>query len=551
MSKIIEIGSEARKKLVKGIDLLADSVVSTLGPNGRNVVYIDNGQVVSTKDGVSVAKQISELEDPVENLGVQLIKQAAVKTGDSAGDGTTTSTLLAREIVKRGLSRLNEGANAIEIKRGIDNGVRLVLEKLKANKEDITSENQLKQIATISANNDPEVGELISKAMEKVGKEGVVYVEESKTGDTYLEVVEGMQFERGYKSPYFVTNNTTMTSVLNDCLILIADHRFSQVKELLPILSSVSEKGQSLLIIADDIDGEALSTLIVNKMRGTLKVCAIKAPDFGDRKKLILEDIAVLTGGTVFSSEKGMKLDKFETKWFGNARVVTVDKEKTTIIDGRGEEEKLTERVEDLQSQIDLASTPFEKEKLQDRLAKFTGGVAIVHVGGNTETELREKKDRVDDALQATKCALEDGIVAGGGAALLYAREAIQKTSKTLDSEDYKFGERIVYESCGKPFEQILTNAGIDKTKAQIIAEHKLVTDPLYGSVDCWIGYNIKHDEITNMKNAGIIDPHKVTKSALSNAASIASTILLTECVIVDKKETESKDQGFDPSMFG
>ena len=550
MSKIIETGSEARKKLVRGIDILADAVVSTLGPNGRNVVYIDNGQVISTKDGVSVAKQITELEDPIENTGVQLIKQAAIKTGDNAGDGTTTSTLLAREIVKQGLSRLNEGANAIEIKRGIDSGVKLVLDKLRENKSDIANAQQLKQIATISANNDPEVGELISKAMEKVGKEGVVYVEESRTGETYLETVEGMQFDRGFKSPYFVTNNSTMTSVLNDCVILIADHRFNQVKELLPILSNVSEKGKSLLIIADDIDGEALSTLIVNKMRGTLKVCAVKAPDFGDRKKLILEDIAVLTGGTVFSTEKGMKLDRFDEKWFGEARVATIDKEKTTMIDGKGDKEKLASRVEEIAAQIDNALTPFEKEKLQDRLAKFTGGVAVVHVGGNTETELREKKDRVDDALQATKCALEEGIVAGGGSALLYAREAITNAPKTISSDDFKFGESIVYRACGKPFEQILVNAGISETEAKIISQFRL---NISKDSNPWMGYDIREESIVDMKSMGIIDPHKVTKSALSNAASIAGTILLTECVIADKPESK-KDNGmggFDPSMMG
>jgi chaperonin GroEL len=550
MSKVIEIGKEAREKLAKGIDVLADAVVSTLGPNGRNVVYIDNGQVVSTKDGVSVAKHITELEDPIENLGVQLIKQAAVKTGDSAGDGTTTSTLLAREIVKQGLNRLNDGANAIEIKRGIDSGVKVVLDALKNRKQEITSKDQLKQIATISANNDSEIGELISKAMEKVGKEGVVYVEESKTGDTYLEVVEGMQFDRGFKSPYFVTNNSTMSSVLNDCLILIADHKFSQVKELLPLLSSVSESGKSLLIIADDIDGEALSTLIVNKMRGTLKVCAVKAPDFGDRKKLILDDIAVLTGGTVFSSEKGMKLDRFNSAWFGSARVVTIDKEKTTIVDGKGDEKALEDRVLDLQSQIDNAQTPFEREKLQDRLAKFSGGVAIVHVGGSTETELKEKKDRVDDALQATKCALEDGIVPGGGIALLYARESLSLESSLNKSEDFLFGEQIVYKSCGKPFEQILTNAGKTISQSQIISEYKLFSNDLTKH-EFWMGYNIKNDAIVDMKESGIIDPHKVTKTALSNAASIASTILLTECVIVDKKEETKQTPGIDPSMFG
>ena len=460
MSKKIEFGAEARKKLVKGIDTLADAVVATLGPNGRNVVYIENGMVVSTKDGVSVAKQIGSLEDPIENLGAQMVKQAAVKTSDHAGDGTTTSTLLARELVKGGLTKLNEGANAVEIKRGIDAGVKEVLTVLKENSEKISSEEQLQQIATISANNDVEVGKLIARAMEKVGREGVVYIEESKTDETYLEVVEGMQFDRGYKSPYFVTNNNNMSALLQDAYVLIADHRFTQVKELLPILEGVSQKGKSLLIIAEDVDGEALATLIVNKMRGTLQVVAVKAPEFGERIKLILEDIAVLTGGTVFDKEKGMKLDKFNWEWFGEAKTVTVSKEKTTIIDGQGTAEAILERVESLTAQLEKAATPFEMEKLQERLSKFVGGVALVHVGGSTETEMKEKKDRVDDALHATQCALEDGIVPGGGAALLHAREGI--TFAIENSDDFNYGKKLVHSACGKPFEVILKNAGYD-----------------------------------------------------------------------------------------
>ena len=544
MSKQIEFGADARKKLVKGIDKLADAVVSTLGPNGRNVVYTKEGQVYSTKDGVTVAKEINSLEDPIEDLGINMIKQASIKTADNAGDGTTTSTLLAREIVKQGLQRLNDGANAVEIKRGIDSAVGVVLQGLKKMHEKIASEEQLKQIATISANNDPEVGELISRAMEKVGREGVVYIEESKTGETYLEVVEGMQFDRGYKSPYFVTNNNTMSTVLNDTFVLIADHRFTQVKELLPILEGVSQRGKSLLIIAEDVDSEALATLIVNKMRGTLKVCAVKAPDFGERRKLILEDIAILTGGTVFDKDKGMKLDKFNWEWFGEARTVTVTKEQTTIVDGNGSEETITKRVEELESQIDKAQTPFEMEKLQERLAKFIGGVAIVHVGGNTETEMKEKKDRVDDALQATKAALVDGIVPGGGIALLNARESLKDITNENSSEDFKFGYKVIYNACGKPFEQILANAGYSEADARMIAQHDLkVADSE------WAGYNIKTCEVVNMKEAGILDPHKVTKQALTNASSIAGTILLTECVVIDKKE-DKKESAFDPSMM-
>jgi len=545
MSKRIEFGADARKKLVKGIDKLADAVVSTLGPNGRNVVYMKEGQVFSTKDGVTVAKEIEKLEDPIEDLGINMIKQAAMKTADNAGDGTTTSTLLAREIVKQGLQRLNDGANAVEIKRGIDSGVDVVLRNLKKNSEKITSEEQLEQIATISSNNDPTIGKLISTAIEKVGREGVVHIEESRTGETYLETVEGMQFDRGFKSPYFVTNNSTMSSVLNDVYVLIADYRFTSVKELLPILEGVSQANKSLLVIAEDIDGEALSTLVVNKMRGTLKVCAVRAPEFGDRRKLLLEDIAVLTGGTVFDKDKGMKLDKFNWEWFGEARTVTVTKDTTTIVDGKGDETKIQTRAEELESQIDKSTTPYEMEKLQERLAKFIGGVAIVHVGGNTETEMKEKKDRVDDALQATKAALIDGIVPGGGVALLYAREDIKKFEKeTVGSDDFKFGMEVVYRACGKPFEQILFNAGYSEADARMISLHDL---KLADSE--WAGYNIKTKEVVNMKEAGILDPHKVTKNALQNAASIAGTILLTEAVIVDAPE-DKKGGDFDMSAL-
>jgi chaperonin GroEL len=545
MSKRIEFGADARKKLVKGIDKLADAVVSTLGPNGRNVVYMKDGQVYSTKDGVTVAKEIEKLEDPIEDLGINMIKQAAMKTADNAGDGTTTSTLLAREIVKQGLQRLNDGANAVEIKRGIDSAVGIVLRKLKKESESITSEEQLEQIATISANNDPSIGKLISTAIEKVGREGVVHIEESRTGETYLETVEGMQFDRGFKSPYFVTNNSTMSSILNDVYVLIADYKFTSVKELLPILEGVSQANKSLLVIAEDIDGEALSTLVVNKMRGTLKVCAVRAPEFGDRRKLLLEDIAVLTGGTVFDKDKGMKLDKFNWDWFGEARTVTVTKDTTTIVDGKGDETKIQTRAEELESQINKSTTPYEMEKLQERLAKFIGGVAIVHVGGNTETEMKEKKDRVDDALQATKAALIDGIVPGGGIALLYAREDIQKLkSEEVGSDDFKFGMEVVYRACGKPFEQILFNAGYSEADARMISLHDLkIADSE------WAGYNIKTKEIVNMKEAGILDPHKVTKQALSNAASIAGTILLTEAVIVDAPE-DKKGGEFDMSAL-
>ena len=537
MSKIIEFGPEARKQLVEGIDTIANAVVSTLGPNGRNVVISKpNDYPQSTKDGVTVAKNIS-LEDPIQELGVQMLKQAAIKTADNAGDGTTTSTLLAREIVKAGLEQLDNGANAVDIKRGIDAAVKQVISQLRSINEEVSSPEQLEQIATISANNDNTIGKLIATAMEKVGREGVVHIEESKTGETYLETVEGMQFDRGFKSPYFVTNNNTMTSTLNDAYVLVADHTFTSVKELLPILEGVSNTNKSLLIIAEDIDNEALATLIVNKMRGTLKVCAVKAPDFGDRQKLVLDDIATLTGGQVFSKEKGMKIEKFSWEWFGEARVATITKEKTTIVDGKGSEEAISQRVEELATQIENAQTPFEIERLQDRMSKFVGGVSIVHVGGNTETEMNEKKDRVDDALNATKAAIEEGILPGGGVALLGAVFGLELSG----NKDFEFGASIVQKACRKPFNQILTNAGYTQEEANLISLDVEDLD--------WVGYNIKTNKTTNLKEAGIIDPFKVTRSALQNAASIAGTILLTECTIVDKPSENNMNE-LDPSAL-
>lgn len=536
MSKQVILGSDARTNLVKGIDILADAVVSTLGPNGRNVV-ISNPQGVpqSTKDGVTVAKSIT-LSDPNQELGVQLVKQAAIKTAEKAGDGTTTSTLLAREMVKAGLNALNNNENAVQIKRDIDSTVEEVVNNLRNNiSEDISGEEQLEQIATISANNDPETGKLISTAIEKVGLEGVVHIEESRTGETYLETVEGLQFERGYKSPYFVTNNSNMTATLDNPLILIADQKLTQVKELLPVLEAVSAQAKSLLIIAEDIDNEALATLIVNKMRGTMKVCAVKAPDFGDRRKLVLEDIAITTGGVVFDKQKGMKLDKFSWEWFGEARTVTIEKEQTTIVDGKGGIEPIEARIEELQQQINKATTPFEIEKLQERLAKFTGGVAIIHVGGNTETEMKEKKDRVDDALHATKAAIEEGIVPGGGTALLYASSGLE--AKTT-------GAAIVIEACAKPFNQILVNAGFDNVKGQILADNLVNSGN-----NTWAGFNIKTEETVDMKEKGIIDPTKVARTALQNAASVAGTVLLTECTVVDEPSDEKAQPQIDPMM--
>ena len=535
MSKDIKLGSSAREELVKGIDILADAVVSTLGPNGRNVVISSGDIPQSTKDGVTVAKSIS-LKDPTQELGVQLVKQAAIQTANKAGDGTTTSTVLAREMIKGGLTALNNNENAVQIKRDIDATVKEIVNNLRNNiSEDISGEEQLEQIATISANNDPDTGKLIATAIDKVGMEGVVHIEESRTGETYLETVEGMQFDRGYKSPYFVTDNNTMSSVLENPMVLIIDQKLTQVKDLLPILEAVSSQAKSLLIIAEDIDNEALATLIVNKMRGTMKVCAVKSPDFGDRRKLILEDIAITTGGQVFSKEKGMKLDKFSWDWFGEARNVTVSKEQTTIVDGKGSIESIEARIEELQQQINKATTPFEIEKLQERLAKFVGGVAIIHVGGNTETEMKEKKDRVDDALHATKAAIEEGIIPGGGAALLYASSGLEGNTT---------GARIVIQACAKPFNQILVNAGYDEVKGRILADQLI-----HSGDDAWTGYNIKTDAVTNMKEAGIIDPTKVARTALENAASVAGTVLLTECTVVDEPEENKQQTQLDPMM--
>ncbi len=542
MSKIINLGTESREKLVKGINTLADAVVSTLGPNGRNVVISNpNESVKSTKDGVTVAKNIV-LKDPVEETGVQLVKQAAIQTADSAGDGTTTSTLLAREMINNGLSHINRGVNAVEVKRGMDYATKEVVNYLhEILTEDISSEDQLEQVATISANNDPEVGKLIATAIEKVGRDGVVHIEESKSGETYLETVEGMQFDRGYKSHYFVTDNNTMSCTLDNPYILIADHRFTQVKELLPILESVSNTNRSLLIIADDIDNEALATLIVNKARGTLKVAAVKAPEFGDRKKLILEDIATLTGGQVFNKERGMKLEKFSWEWFGEARTVTISKDQTTIVDGKGEVKDIELRVEELQNQIDNAASPFEREKLQDRLGRMVGGVSIIHVGGYNETEMNEKKDRVDDALNATKAALEEGIVPGGGSALLYASQHLFEDED--DSVDFNIGVNIVRSACYQPLKQIMSNAGFETKDV-----YQTIND-LLGSDDNWLGLNVSKNENVDMKEHGIIDPTKVTRTALENATSVAGTVLLTECVVVEEPTKDEASPGLN-GMF-
>ena len=537
MSKIIKFDREAKEKLQSGIDKVNKAVSVTMGPFGRNVlIEKEHGQVSSTKDGVTVAKTIV-LEDSIENMAATVIKQAAQKTVDAAGDGTTTSTVLAHAIASQALqATAYASTNATQVKKGIEDAVKTVVEVLKDMSTPITDEKQIKQIATLSANGDEEIGNLVATAIDKVGREGVVTVEESRTGETSLEIVEGLQFDRGYKSPYMVTDNNTMTAILNDPLLLIVDGRISQVKDLLPILESVSQQNKSLFIVAEDIDGEALATLIVNKMRGILKVAAVKAPDFGERRTLVLEDIAVLTGGTVVSSQKGMRLDKFNKDWFGEARTITVGKETTTVVDGKGDVDKIEARITELKSQIDVSTSPYEIEKLQERLSKMIGGVAIINVGGGTEIEMKEKKDRLDDALQATKAALDEGILPGAGVALLHASRKINVTGK----DDKAKGAMIVFKACGKPFKQILENAGEEPNDwlIQLLKTKNMVPD-------------ITDGILVDAFDSGIIDPTKVVRSALENAAAAAVTLLMTECVIHEKPTDKKKSDDFGMADLG
>jgi len=539
MSKIISFDREAKEKLQSGIDKVNKAVSVTMGPFGRNVlIEKEHGQVVSTKDGVTVAKTIT-LEDPIENMAATVIKQAAQKTVDAAGDGTTTSTVLAHSIATQALeSTSHASTNATQVKRGIEAAVKEVVAELKTMSVDITDETQIKQIATLSANGDTEIGELVATAIDKVGRDGVVTVEESRSGETSLEVVEGLQFDRGYKSPYMVTDNNSMQAILTDALVLLFDGKISAVKDLLPILERVSSENKSLLVVAEDIDGEALSTLIVNKMRGILKVVAVKAPDFGERRTLVLEDIAAVTGGTLISPTKGMKLDRFNMEWFGNARTITVGKETTTIVDGKGDTAKINERISELKAQIEGSNSPYEIERLQDRLAKMIGGVAIINVGGGTEIEMKEKKDRIDDALQATKAALEEGILPGAGMALVNAKFSITERDKT----DFGKGKQIVFQACNTPLKQILSNAG------ESYSEWYLKLLKVTGSKSV---PNINDGEMINAFEAGIIDPTKVVRCALENAAAAAVTLLMTECVINDKPEDKKKDGGFDMAGLG
>ena len=529
-------GTELKEKLLSGIEKLNASVSSTLGPGGRTVLIREqSGEVKVTKDGVTVAKAFHKLEDDIEDIGAQLVKQVSIKSANEAGDGTTTSTLIATEMVKQGLKEIRQGVNAVEIKKEIDNIIAEVIDEVKKLAVDVSSEEQIKQVATISGNNDSEVGNLIATAIEKVGREGVVTIEESKTGETSLEVVEGMQFDRGYKSPYFVTNNTTMQATLDNPYVFIYDGRISTAQELLQVLTKANSENRSLLIIAEDIGDEALATLIVNKMRGIVQVCSVKAPDFGERKTLILEDIAILTGGQVISKEKGHKLDKITTQqlgqFLGTARLSTISKEETTIVDGKGSTEAIEARAKEIQDQIEKAGSFYEKEKLQERLGKLIGGVAIINVGGNSDIEIKEKKDRLEDALFATKAALEDGIVPGGGATLY--RVALNHRAE--NNTNVSIARDIVRKALQAPFIKILSNAGVENwwefTPSELV-ENKI--------------YDAKNHKMVNAFEAGIIDPAKVVITALKNASSVAGTVLTTESIVFEKKE---KDEKADPMM--
>lgn len=539
-------GTELKNKLLAGIKKLNQSVSSTLGPGGRTVLIKEqSGEVKVTKDGVTVARSFHELEDQVEDLGAQLVKQVSVKSANEAGDGTTTSTVLATTMVEEGLKLINQGSNPVEVKKAIDTYVKQVIDNLKAISKDISSQDQIQQVAAISANNDTEVGNLISTAIEKVGREGIVTIEESKTGETTLEIVEGMQFDRGYKSPYFVTNNTTMQAVLNEPYILIYDGRITKAADILNALSKANSDQKPLLIVAEDIEDEALATLIVNKMRGIVSVVAVKAPDFGERRTLILEDLAILTGGQVISKNKGHKLEKLTpvqlAEFFGVARTVTVAKEATTVVDGKGTEEAITLRAEEIKDQIEKATSFYEKEKLQERLGKLVGGVAIISVGGNSDIEIKEKKDRVEDALFATKAALIEGVVPGGGLALITAFESIKLP---LTSSDEQKGWDIVRRACHAPFKAILTNCGIED-HYRILSQVKN-----YETEESTHTYDAKNQKVVEATEAGLLDPAKVTRTALENAASVAGTILTTESVIFEKKDKKKEEDGSMTGMY-
>ena len=527
MAKEIFFDTESRENLKKGVDTLANAVKVTLGPKGRNVILDKKfGAPNVTKDGVSVAKEI-DLKEPIENMGAQLVKEVASKTADDAGDGTTTATVLAQAIFANGIKNVAAGANPMDLKRGIDKAVINVVENLKSQSKDIKDSNEISQVATVSANNDSEIGDMIANAMEKVGKDGVITVEEAKGTETEVKTVEGMQFDRGYLSPYFVTNSEKMEVELEDPYILIYDKKISNMKELLPILEAVSQSGKPLMIIAEDIEGEALATIVVNKIRGSLKVAAVKAPGFGDRRKAMLEDIAILTGGTVISEERGYKLESATIDYLGNAEKINIDKDNTTIVSGNGKKSDINARVNQIKKQIDNTTSEYDKEKLQERLAKLSGGVAILYVGAATEVEMKEKKDRVDDALHATRAAVQEGIVAGGGIAFIRSLKSLDKLS--LDNEDQNTGVAIIKAALESPIRTIVENSG--EEGSVIIQKVK------EGKGD--YGYNASSGKYESMFNAGIIDPTKVTRLSLENAASISSLLITTECVVVDEPEKE------------
>ena len=524
-AKELQFDTDARSKLKRGVDQLAEAVKVTLGPKGRNVV-IDKkfGSPTVTKDGVTVAKEV-ELSDPIENMGAQMVKEVATKTSDLAGDGTTTATVLAQAIFREGLKNVTAGANPMELKRGIDRAVEAVVEQLKSLSVPSAGKKEIAQVGTISANNDKEIGNLIAEAMEKVGKDGVITVEEAKGLETTLETVDGMQFDRGYLSPYFVTDPEKMEAVLDDPYILIHDKKISAMKELLPVLEKVAQSGRPLLIIAEDVEGEALATLVVNKLRGTLKVCAVKAPGFGDRRKEMLRDIAVLTGGQVVSEELGFKLENSTLNDLGRAKRVVVDKDNSTVVDGKGKENDIQGRINEIKAAVEKSTSDYDREKLQERLAKLSGGVAVINVGAATETEMKEKKARVEDALHATRAAVEEGIVPGGGVALVRAQLGLDKIKGT---DDEKIGVEIVRRALEEPIRMIAQNAG---------AEGSIVVGRVKESKEKNFGYNAATDAYEDLVRAGVIDPTKVTRTALQNAASIAGLLLTTECVVVETKE--------------
>jgi chaperonin GroEL len=524
-SKLIEYDVEARTKLKRGVDKLANAVKVTLGPKGRNVVLEKKfGSPTVTKDGVSVAKEI-ELEDPTENMGAQMVREVASKTSDIAGDGTTTATVLAQAIYREGLKNVTAGANPMDLKRGIDMAVTKVIEYLKSISKDVEGRNEIAQVGSISANNDKSIGDLIADAMEKVGKDGVITVEEAKGTETSLEVVEGMQFDRGYLSPYFVTDAETMEAVLEDAYILIHDKKISAMKDLLPILEKIAQQGKSLLIIAEDLEGEALATLVVNKLRGTLKVAAIKAPGFGDRRKAMLEDIAVLTGGTVISEERGFKLENATISYLGTAKKIVIDKDNTIIVEGSGKQDDIKKRLNEIKVQIEKTTSDYDKEKLQERLAKLSGGVAVLKIGASTEIEMKEKKARVEDALHATRAAVEEGIVAGGGVAFVRATSALEKLKG--ENIDQTTGIRIIEKALEEPLRQIVNNAGL---------EGSVVLQKVKEGKDDF-GFNAATETYENLIKSGVIDPTKVTRTALENAASVAALLITTEAVVFEKKE--------------